>query len=729
MRNYQRYLSTPLAAIIVLILLSFNYALAQVRHGCITVKYSGVLTIGKNAQLTTNSDISNRGSLVAKGAIILNSNGGQLFPGTGNNTSSINVLEIRNTGTGVAINHSLKISGVLKITAGNLALADYDITIQSTAMQTASVSAIGATGSVSYGLGRFVVERFIPVGIGGHNKSWQLLSVPANGQTIRDAWQEGGASTVGFGTQLSSPLGTSAGYDLYSPSPSLKTYSSALNNFDGGPSSTSNLINNQKGFMLFVRGDRTVLSGSGTTPTTLRIKGTLFTPAVPPPVTVINADKYESVGNPYASQIDFTTAVRTGGVDNKFYAWDPTIAGTYGVGAYQTISATNGWVPVPGGGSYSGIHTNIESGQAVMLHATANSGTLAFTEAAKTGGSKMVNKMSTAGNFSSRQFMRTTLLTSSGLVADGTAAAFDTDLSSTIDRDDALKILNRGENLGLNRGNKVISVEGRRADFISDTLFFFTSNLRQDLYQLVFVPENMDHSKQAFLIDNFLHTQVPVSLIDSSLINFNVTADPSSSSTDRLMLVFKPQAVLATSQTTLKATRNSNRSVDISWQTISGTGIKGYVIERSLNGVNFYEIGRSAAIAAASGESAYYLRDLTCVDKENYYRIRIVATDGSISYSEIEKVRAMRTSTEFSVYPNPISTRKLNILPGENIAGRFDISLTNLSGQKVYTSYTRITNGATQISIDLPASIVAGIYQLIIANQEGHRSVISVVIM
>ena len=56
---------------------------------------------------------------------------------------------------------------------------------------------------------------------------------------------------------------------------------------------------------MFVRGDRSVYTSAGTaTPTVLRTKGTLFTPAHPPLTSNVAAGLFESVGNPYASAID-----------------------------------------------------------------------------------------------------------------------------------------------------------------------------------------------------------------------------------------------------------------------------------------------------------------------------------------------------------------------------------------------------------------------------------------
>ena len=134
--------------------------------------------------------------------------------------------------------------------------------------------------------GDVTVERYIATGTAGspqHPKSWQLLAIPTQGQTINQSWMEGSLAPndnlhPGFGTQIT---GTGAGFDLTTSAPSMKTYDDISNTYTG-VAGTGIPIYNQKGYLVFVRGDRSVISAfAPATPTVLRTKGTLFTPANP----------------------------------------------------------------------------------------------------------------------------------------------------------------------------------------------------------------------------------------------------------------------------------------------------------------------------------------------------------------------------------------------------------------------------------------------------------------
>ncbi|MCY7293593.1 MAG: hypothetical protein LH615_15555, partial [Ferruginibacter sp.] len=522
-----------------------------------------------------------------------------------------------------------------------------------------------------------------------------------------------------------------AGYDLTTPNTSIKTFVSASNSYDLGPSSTSALINNAKGYMLFVRGDRTVASGTGTTPTTLRIKGTLFTPANPPPSITINSGKFETVGNPYASQIDFTQLSRTGGLDNTFYTWDPILVGMYGVGGYQTISATNAWVSVPGGGNYAGVHKNIESGQAFFVHSTATTGTIGFTENVKIGGSTLLTRTATDASITAnRQFIRTTLLTNTGSIADGNASAFDSDLSNDVNTDDAIKMLNGGENFCLKRDNYLLAVEGRSLIVTTDTLFYFINHLRQQAYTILIIPQNMDLSKQAWLVDNFLQTQTALSLSDSNYINFSVTNNSLSSQSDRFKIVFNTATVLGISATTLNAVRNVDGTIAVNWKTMAENNIREYVVEKSADAITFNAISTKNALMNNGAEANYGFNDVLPFDGNNFYRIKIVSLNGEVKYSNVVKVAPLKNDSDISVYPNPITGRSLNLNFATQFFGSYKIVLINEAGQKIWTSRILYNgNSGGKIRLELPKNIAAGNYRLTLFDKEGKSFKIALMLL
>jgi hypothetical protein len=438
-----------------------------------------------------------------------------------------------NTGEGIYVEGQLNFGSV-----SNAVLQTGDnLTLGSSASRTASLGKLISGNSLQ---GKVTVERYIHTGVGGgrHLKSWQFLSAPTVGQSIFNAWQEGGSNLPGYGTWIS---GNGSGFDVFSQAPALKHYDPASNTWIG-ETNTANPVNNGKGYLLFVRGDRTVTTFNGTpVPTILRSTGNVYQPNNVPPVTNVGANQWSSVANPYASAIDLIQLRDNGGfagLNNDVVVWDPTLGGTFGYGGYQTLAAANDYEPTAGGTTYypAGVAAPaIQSGQAFLVRSAGGPATVQFTEAAKLNSSRLVHRPTN----SNRSFFRVTLRQTDDQILDGNAVAFETAFSNLLNPDDAEKLPNATENIGIRRLNKLLSVEARKPVQRRDTIFYELQNLKIQSYRLAFAPSGMPYRLlSARLIDRFLNTQTPVSLGDSTYITFTVTNNPASRAANRFYVVF-----------------------------------------------------------------------------------------------------------------------------------------------------------------------------------------------
>lgn len=513
-----------------------------------TLTNKGLLKLSGSFITAAPASINNLQSGIAEGSVEINGNclteqtiAGNVFVSNAvkNFTISNDVKISSVAGEAVNVYNELGFG-----TVSNKVLTTNDnLVLVSNINGTANVGKIINNNSIS---GKASVERYINTGtgIGQHGKGWQFLSTPAKGATIFQSWQEGGATPAGYGTIIT---GTGSGFDITTAQPSMKFFDPAIGvNGDWSPvTSTAGLIEDKRGYMIFVRGDRTItLSSSPANTTTLRIKGTLYQPNDPPPSSTVPAGKFSAVGNPYASAIDINYMKNNTlfqNLNNDVVVWDPLMYGSYGYGGYQTLAAANNYEPTAGGTTYypSGVSSPfIQSGQAFFVRSSGSAGTVSFNEQAKESSDRLVNKFVP---FSNRQYFRAGLFTQTGIVADGNAVVFDNVFANAIDKDDAIKLNNSGENFAVARSGKTLSVEARKNVLINDTIFYSLNNLRQQyVYQLRFAPKNMNANMlNAYLIDKYLHTTTQLSLSDSSFVDFSINNDPLSLAADRFYVVFK----------------------------------------------------------------------------------------------------------------------------------------------------------------------------------------------
>ena len=689
-----------------------------------TANSSGIVAQGTNSGsiATTYRNFSTQANYVYNGT-------GNQVTGSGM-PATVNSLTINNTGNSnktVSLTSDVTITSFHEIDNGIFSLGNKNVTLHSGADTTCTFNKMGTGASITYGTGRYIVERYINTGTsaGQHSKSWQLLSTPADGGTVKNTWQENGSIAAGYGTWITDPSGTANGFDAYSVSPSIKTYNPSTNDYDG-ISSTSNLIANPNGYFLFVRGDRTATTvGATPTPTTLRITGKLFTGTQSP--VIVPANSFQTIGNPYASAVDFSTLYSNAtGIDNTFYVWDPSLGGSFGAGGFQTMSAATGFKAVPGGSTIYNSATNynnIQSGQAIFVHNSgSSSGSVNFTENCKSAGSVLINGAVRMQD--EKQIFFSNLYTSAGNLTDGNAAVFDNDFSNNVDADDALKLVTAGENFALQRNNEALAIEARPPVMLPDTIFYSMRNLKQQDYRLVFVPENMHPELTAFLMDAFLKTHTPVSLTDSTVIKFSVTDDPLSSAANRFMIVFGPaEGPLPVTFVSVNAYRKYE-NIMVEWKVENESNIQEYQVEHSTDGIQFSTIGKMAA--SNNPESDYNYVDNAPVKGTNYYRIKSLDKNGNIQYSNIVKVFIRKIQPAISVYPNPLSGKNIQLQFIEKPAGKYYIRMLNFAGQ--VTLYKEIYNpgGTNTQTLHFDNHTPGGIYQLEITEPGGDKDIITV---
>ncbi|HMJ45890.1 MAG TPA: T9SS type A sorting domain-containing protein, partial [Ferruginibacter sp.] len=330
---------------------------------------------------------------------------------------------------------------------------------------------------------------------------------------------------------------------------------------------------------------------------------------------------------------------------------------------------------------------------------------------------------------SNRAYLRTSLFTATGILADGNAAVFGDGFSNTVDADDALKMMNSGENFGLNRAGKNLAIEARPEITGTDSLFFFMTNIKQQGYQLVFAPENMDPARIAFLADNFTGLQTPLSLTDSSIIPFTVTADPLSSANNRFRILFPTLAPVPVLITRIAARRINDKSIRVEWAVENEINISGYSLEHSLNGIDYSAIATIPAIHNPAGNGLYAYTDMRAGNATNYYRVKVIEPGARELYSATVKVLPLQSIPGIMVYPNPVAGKKMSVQFSNMPAGNYTLELSNGLGQVVYRGNARISNTAEACIISLDNNIQAGNYQLRINAGDALNKVMKVVIL
>lgn len=735
---------------------STNYPIvSSIEANCNNLVVSSGATLTLNNQtLNISGSITNSGTINAiNGSIHLNGTAAaQTIIPSKFFKNKIKNLKISNT-NGVSIigvNDTLKILGDLSFGKSNCTFnTNNNITIISDSIKTGNISDMtsdGVNSGVYSGnkiVGNVTIERYVP----NHFKAWQLLSTPTAGQTIKDAWQEGNARLVngrpGYGTTLVSNLTNAIspilGFDFFSPNgATIKTYNASTNSWEG-VSSTFNSISNPKGYALFVRGDRSVtVYNQPATATTLRTSGVIYQPVNPPPTITVAANKFESVGNPYASAIDLSKLTRTGGVQDVYYIWDPKLTPTYYGGGYRTlVRVGEGYIAVPADvdpSSYynaSNQNINIQSGQAFFVKADSalGDGTLSFNENCKVKNDAIVTRTTTESV--KKIFVNLNRETNEGpVLLDGVVSLFDEAYQNELNYSDASKLfIGNSEGLSILQSNKTIAAEKRALPNAADTIFYKLNQLRNLQYNLSIKFENFeDGMLKPILVDRYTGVQQMLMLNNVNLIPFAITSDVLSSNPNRFYLMFKLMQTVPVKFTSITAENVSKNINKINWKVESEINIARYDIEKSVDGRSFDLMGNIASALNNGQSGAYQFVDSMAGSDDVFYRVKSVDFDGSKSYSNIVRVSKSVVKNKIYVSPNPVENKLIKLYLKDQPKGKYVVHILDAKGQQIKSAEYLLTDINKSFKLSVKEIIHSGIYFLKVDGPNNIQTVIPVVI-
>jgi hypothetical protein len=163
----------------------------------------------------------------------------------------------------------------------------------------------------------------------------------------------------------------------------------------------------------------------------------------------------------------------------------------------------------------------------------------------------------------------------------------------------------------------------------------------------------------------------------------------------------------------------------LNWTTSSEINSDYFDVERSVDGINFTNIGRVTAAGSSNTPLDYTFADIAPVNGTNYYRLKMVDLGGPFEYSrtiaiDVNTATANETGI-VSMYPNP-TTGKMNVLfsVAEQQA-KFSMTVVNAIGQNMRSELYTLDRGVHTLELDASA-YAQGMYILNFVNTNNGNS-------
>lgn len=145
-----------------------------------------------------------------------------------------------------------------------------------------------------------------------------------------------------------------------------------------------------------------------------------------------------------------------------------------------------------------------------------------------------------------------------------------------------------------------------------------------------------------------------------------------------------------------------------------------FEVEKSRDGINFVAVRKLFA-----QEYQTYAVEIPLDQWLNYYRLKMVDTEGKVTYSKIQALNGIELD-QVQVFPNPCSlTQGLSITVAK--AGSYRINWQDQNGRSIFSQEQRLEKGVNRVLTPL-AHLPPGFYFFSANHPNGQRSVFKLVV-
>jgi hypothetical protein len=291
-------------------------------------------------------------------------------------------------------------------------------------------------------------------------------------------------------------------------------------------------------------------------PTTLRMTGELVSGDVDVSDKInASAGSYSLIGNPYQAQVDFKSLLKqeASNLDKNFYyAYNPNLGSR---GGYVTVDLNESPVKITPSDLNNSSNENkykyLQPNQAVFVKTSTNATsapTLVFKESYK--------DLNTITNevFSTTETPNETAKISMNLyseslskVVDGVKFKFNSNYSSSVTDEDALKFWNSGTTIGINNNQNYLSIDKRNYPSEDELIGFWIGNYTNDEYRFDIKITGLS-SHNAFLIDNYTGLEYQLQNNTVNQIDFEVDTNVSASTSSSRFNIRLEQTTLSNNE-------------------------------------------------------------------------------------------------------------------------------------------------------------------------------------
>ncbi|UXP32308.1 T9SS type A sorting domain-containing protein [Reichenbachiella agarivorans] len=163
----------------------------------------------------------------------------------------------------------------------------------------------------------------------------------------------------------------------------------------------------------------------------------------------------------------------------------------------------------------------------------------------------------------------------------------------------------------------------------------------------------------------------------------------------------------------------SSKSASLTWATTTEIFNDYFSVERSDDGIDYYEIARVAGHGNSNTKIEYIYHDFTVQSSTSYYRLKQVDFDGEFEYFDQVRLSTYggSASEEFSLYPSVVTDGQIHLV-ADHAFNIQEIQIISLNGGRVYFIQSSSVN-STSYQLDV-RYLAHGVYLVKTQTEQGE---------
>lgn len=150
----------------------------------------------------------------------------------------------------------------------------------------------------------------------------------------------------------------------------------------------------------------------------------------------------------------------------------------------------------------------------------------------------------------------------------------------------------------------------------------------------------------------------------------------------------------------------------LNWKTSLEEDLQYFIIEKSVDGINFENIGTVEANSEMMEEASYRFFDTKLGAQKSYYRLKVMEADSRTSYSQTVLVEKEKPNNFAIVaFSSVIAKDNFNLTLDSVTEGQLEYALVSYKGEMVFEEFKYIYPGLNELSLSLQ-DLPSGIYKV-----------------